>query len=275
MVDRGWGQLLADKVAIVTGGAGSIGGACVRVMADHGARVLVADVPGSSPEAVAGAIREGGGEARPFEGDVSSADDVDAMVSAANDAWGNVDVLVNVAALTGPALADDRDVVTMTLASWDRVFAVNLRGAMLCSRRVIPQMVESGAGSIVNISSGAAIRANPYLCAYSATKAGLNSLTAHIATAFGKQGVRCNAIMPGVVLREKAMAPQGFGVDLEHGAVKHVLTPRLGQPDDIANLVTFLASDVVSGYITGQVISCDGGFAVHSPMYGDEQSAAR
>ena len=195
-------------------------------------------------------------------------------MAAANDVWGNVDVLVNVAALTGPALAEDRDVVTMTLESWDRVFAVNLRGAMLCSRRVIPQMVESGAGSIVNISSGASISANPYLCAYSAAKAGMNSLTADIATAYGKQGVRCNAILPGVVPREKAMAPQGLGGEYQHAALRHVLTPRLGRPTDTANLVTFLASDVVAGFITGQVIGCDGGVRAHSPMYGDEQRAA-
>jgi NAD(P)-dependent dehydrogenase (short-subunit alcohol dehydrogenase family) len=243
-------------------------------MAEHGARVLVADVPGADSDTVVATIAEAGGDARPFQGDVSRVDDVDAMVSAASAAWGSVDVLVNVAALTGPALAEDRDVVGMTLQSWDRVFAVNLRGAMLCSRRVIPGMLERGSGSIVNISSGAAILANSYLCAYSATKAGLNSLTAHIATAYGKQGVRCNAIMPGVVLREKALAPERLGGDFRHAAAKHTVTPRLGRPDDVANLATFLASDVVAGFVTGQVISCDGGLSIHSPMYGDEQDAS-
>jgi len=271
MAVGGWGRLLTGRTAIVTGAAGSIGGACARMMAAHGAHVLVADLPGTDVDATVDAITAAGGEARPFAADVSNGDDVEAMVTAAVDAWQRVDVLVNVAARTGAALAEDRDVVTMTLDSWDRTFAVNLRGAMLCARQVIPQMVERGGGAIVNISSGAAILGNSYLCAYSATKAGMNSLTAHIATAYGKRGIRANAIMPGVVLRESAMAPEQLGGDFRGTAEKHTLTPRLGHPDDIANLATFLASDVVAGFITGQVILCDGGESVPSPSWGDQQ----
>jgi NAD(P)-dependent dehydrogenase (short-subunit alcohol dehydrogenase family) len=275
MAGIGWEQLLEGRVAIVTGAAGGIGGACARSMAEHGASVLVADLPNKGVEAVVDAIAAQGGRAGPFEGDVSDAVDVGRMVDAAVAAWGTVDVLVNAAALTGAALADDLDVVTMSLESWDRNFAVNLRGAMLCCRGVIPVMVDGGTGgSIVNVSSGAAISGSQTLCGYSATKAGVNLLTLHIATAYGKRGVRCNTIMPGLILGTGAMSLDALTDDYLKSCEDNTLTPRLGAPGDIANLATFLASNEVAGYITGQLISCDGGFSAHNPMYADVERMA-
>ena len=273
MADQGWGRLLEDQVAIVTGAAGSIGSACARVMANHGARVLVVDLPETPVERTVADIVDADGIARAVESDVSDADDVDTVVDAAMGEWGRLDALVNVAALTGARLGEDRDVVTMSMESWDRVFAVNLRGAVLCSRRAIPPMLEHGGGAIVNISSNAAIQANTFLCAYSSAKAGLNALTAHIATAYGKRGIRCNAIMPGLVPRSTAVASAQVMSDVEGGTLRHTLTTRLGRPDDIANLAAYLASDTVAGFITGQVISVDGGAHVHSPSYADQDRA--
>jgi NAD(P)-dependent dehydrogenase (short-subunit alcohol dehydrogenase family) len=273
MANQGWGRLLDDQVAIVTGAAGSIGSACARVMANHGARVLVVDLPDAPVDRTVAEIVDAGGTARAFEGDVSDPDAVDALVDAAVGEWGRLGILVNVAALTGARLAEDRDVVTMSMDSWDRVFAVNLRGAVLCSRRAIPPMLEHGGGAIVNISSNAAVQANTYLCAYSSAKAGLNALTAHIATAYGKRGIRCNAIMPGLVPRSTPVASAQVHTDVEGNALRHTLTTRLGRPDDIANLATYLASDAVAGFITGQVISVDGGAHVHSPSYADQDRA--
>ena len=255
-----WDQLLVDRVAVVTGAAGGIGAACARLFAEHGARVVAVDLPGRGVDQVAASL-PGDGTAIGVEGDISREDDVERMVASAVSRCGAVHTLVNVAAVTGAGLADDTDLLTTSLDTWDRVVDVNLRGTMLCCRQVVPVMLEHGGGSIVNISSNAAIRGSRVLVGYSASKAALNNLTMHIAVAFGKQGIRCNAIMPGVVMGTGSIGWSGDPDRYRAAAERNVATPRLGEPSDIANLALFLASDRVSGYVTGQVISCDGGYS--------------
>jgi NAD(P)-dependent dehydrogenase (short-subunit alcohol dehydrogenase family) len=250
--------LLAGRVAVVTGGAGGIGAACVRLMAQHGARVVVADLPDRGARELAAAVP--GDAAVAFEGDIARDDDVACMVDLARSRWGALHTLVNVAAVTGAALVDDTDLLRTPLDTFDRVLDVNLRGTALCCRHAIAAMLEQGdGGSIVNISSNAAVGGGRTLVAYSASKAALNSLTQHIAVAFGKQGIRCNAIMPGIITGTGSM---GWVADPERylaQAERNVATPRLGTPDDVAQLTLFLAADRLSGYVTGQVVSCDGG----------------
>lgn len=256
-----WDRLLDGRVTVITGAAGGIGAACARLMADHGAKVVAVDLPGREVHAVAAAL-PGAEPALGVEADIAREGDVVAMVEQAVDRFGAVHVLVNVAAVTGAALTDDTDLLATPIATWERVVDTNLRGTMLCCRHAVASMLAQGeGGSVVNVSSNAAIRGGRTLVAYSASKAALNNLTLHIAVAYGKQGIRCNAIMPGVVT---GTGSAGWTDDPDAHwarAERNVATPRLGTPDDVANLALFLASDRVSGYVTGQVISCDGGYA--------------
>ena len=252
---------LAGKVVIVTGGAGNLGSASARELARQGAKVIVSDIPNTDVQRIVTEIRRDGGEAIAHEGDISSDSDVAAMVDAANRRFGGIDVLVNVAA--APRIGDrDRNLEVMTIEHWDRTMAVNLRGAMLCCKHAIPSMRERKAGSIINFGSTAAILGDQGLIAYSTTKAALLGFTRSIATTYGKEGIRCNAICPGSVWSEASKAHMGpQRLDLME---RTRLTPRLGVPDDIAHMVVFLASDKAS-YITGQTFVVDGGGTAHQP----------
>jgi NAD(P)-dependent dehydrogenase (short-subunit alcohol dehydrogenase family) len=253
---------LDGKVAIVTGAASGIGRRTAELMASEGARVVVADIDGDGAEAVAGAIRREGGEAVASTTDVSREDDVRAMVDAAIARFGALHVLHNNAAITAAEhLARDGTVVDMEVDVWDRTLAVALRGAMLGCKHAVPHMIEAGGGSIVNTSSNSGLSGDLTLTAYSAAKAGINTLTLSVATAFGRQGVRCNAVAPGFIMGPSASAVPSALIEVLE---KNNLLPRLGVPDDIANVVVFLASDA-SSFVTGQVIKVDGGQLSHLP----------
>ena len=256
--------LLESKVAIVTGSASGIGRATARLMAREGAKVVVADINGEGAEKVAGDLRAGGGDAIAVTTDVSREADVRAMVAAAVDAFGALHVLHNNAAITSADhLALDGAVVDMELDVWDRTFSVALRGAMLGCKHAVPRMIEAGGGSIVNTSSNSGLSGDLTLTAYSAAKAGINSLTLSVATAYGKQGVRCNAVAPGYIQTEASVAvPQ----ELLGVFISNNLLPRVGEPDDIANTVAFLASDRAA-FVTGQIIKVDGGQLSHLPHF--------
>jgi NAD(P)-dependent dehydrogenase (short-subunit alcohol dehydrogenase family) len=255
---------LDGKVAIITGSASGIGRATARAMAREGAQVVVADVNGEGAERVAAEIRGADGDAIAVTTDVSSEDDVRAMVAAAVGTFGALHVLHNNAAITsGEHLAFDGTVVDMDLAVWDRTFSVALRGAMLGCKHAVPHMIAAGGGSIINTSSNSSLSGDLTLTAYSAAKAGINSLTRSVATAFGKQRVRCNAVAPGYIQTEASVAVPDELLDV---FVRNNLLPRVGEPDDIANAVVFLASDLAA-FVTGQVIQVDGGQLSHLPHF--------
>lgn len=254
---------LAGKVAVVTGAASGMGRATSLAFAREGARVTVADIDLPGAEAVAKEIEAAGGEAIARRVDVSSADDVQAMIEATTSRFGRLDVLDNNAALLGAAAhAIDKDVVNIEPDAWDRIFAVNMRGPYLGCKFAVPAMLRSGGGSIINISSASSLTGYPVSHAYGSSKAGVNALTAHVAATYGKQGIRCNAIAPGPVRTATAWAD----VTAEHAALveRHLLTPYVGEPQHIAHTAVFLASDE-SAYITGQVLSVDGGYLAHQP----------
>lgn len=252
---------LTGKVVIVTGAGGNLGSACAREIARQGGKVVVSDLPNTNVQGIVSEISEAGGEAIAHEGDISAEADVLAMVGAARDSFGGVDVLVNVAA--APRIgASDRTLEVMTIDHWDHTMAVNLRGAMLCCKHAIPFMRDRKAGSIINFGSTAAILGDEGLIAYSTTKAALLGFTRSIATTYGKEGIRCNAICPGSVWSEQSKAIMGpERLDLME---RTRLTPRLGIPDDIAHMVVFLASNK-STYVTGQTFIVDGGGTAHQP----------
>ena len=258
-------MLLKDKRAIVTGGASGIGRASALALARHGARVVVADIDGDGAAQVAREIAAAGGAAVPTGTDVSDEAAVAAMVASAVRAFGRLDVLHNNAALTSPeVLARDTTVTEMSIEVWDRTLAVNLRSQMLTCKHAIPAMLQSGGGSIINMSSGAANIGDVTRVAYGVSKAGVQALTRYVATAHGKQGIRANAIVPGLVLTPAVTAQ--LPADMLAFYEETNLTPYVGLPEDLASVVVFLASDDAR-YVTGQMIAVDGGGSTRGAYY--------
>jgi len=252
---------LEGKVAIVTGGAGGIGAATARAIAREGGSVAVVDIDAARADEVARAIGESEGVAMSVGADLSDEAAVKATIRATVGRFGRVDVLHNNAALTESAfLARDTEVTELALDVWERAMAVNLRSQMLMCKHVLPEMVREGGGSIINMSSGASLKGDRTRTAYGVSKAGVNTLTMYVATSHGKQGVRVNTIVPGLIITDAVRAH--LTEQMLTGLGRATLTPYVGEPDDVANLVVFLASDQ-SRYITGQMIAIDGGMSAH------------
>jgi NAD(P)-dependent dehydrogenase (short-subunit alcohol dehydrogenase family) len=258
---------LEGKVAIVTGSGANIGEACVKALANEGAAVVVADINIEGAEKVAADINAAGGKAIAHHINLLEEDTIAAVVAATKTAYGRLDILHNNAADTRPAqMAADAMITELEQSTWDSAYAVNVRGTMLMTKHCIPLMLASGGGSIINTSSGTSLLGDVFNPAYSSSKAAVNALTRNTATQFGKQNIRCNAILPGLILTplSRSMLPKEMLDLLE----KHTLMPRLGQPDDIAKALLFLASDD-SSFVTGQTISIDGGISHHQAHVGD------
>ncbi len=239
---------LEGKVAIVTGAGGGIGRAVALRFAEEGARVVVAEIDAAAGAAVAAEI---GDAALAVPCDVADAAQVDAMVRACHERFGPVDVLVNNAALVLPAV---RHFLEVDEALWDRVLDVNLKGAFLCGRRVVDDMVERGAGVIINMSSGGATRAHRAMPTYDAAKGGIEGLTRAMALDLAPYGVRVVAIVPGLIRldSDEDGSPRLAAV---------AATVPLGRPGtgaDVAATAAFLASDDAA-YITASTVSVDGG----------------
>ncbi|MDQ6721933.1 MAG: glucose 1-dehydrogenase [Candidatus Dormibacteraeota bacterium] len=246
-----------DRVVIVTGGGSGIGRAMVQRFAAEGAKVAVVDWLGDRADAVAAEISSAGGQAAAIRADVSQARDVNSMVAAVGSRLGPVDVLVNNA-----AIADGDDVLQIDEATWDRDVAVVLKSVFLCSKAVLPSMIERRGGAIVNIASvnGLSALGNE---AYSAAKAGMINLTQGIAVRYGAHGIRCNAIAPGTIRTPIWQQRIDRDPDVFERLVKWYPLGRVGEPDDIANAALFLASDDAS-WITGAVLVVDGGLLAGS-----------
>jgi NAD(P)-dependent dehydrogenase (short-subunit alcohol dehydrogenase family) len=252
---------LGGKVAIVTGGGGGIGGATAQALALHGAAVVVVDVDRGAADVVVAAIEGAGGRAVACQADVSHEDQVRAAVDMAVEQFGRLDVLHNNAALTdSDFLRADTAVTELSLEVWEQTMAVNLRSQMLMCKHAVPPMVRGGGGSIINMSSGASLKGDRTRTAYGVSKAGVNALTLYVATSHGKQGIRANTILPGLVVTDAVRAY--LNEETLAGLSRATLTPSVGQPDDIADVVVFLASNE-SRYITGQMIPVDGGMSAH------------
>ena len=241
---------LEDKVAVVTGAARGIGLACARRLAAEGAAVLLADREEQAGAAAAASIPR----AEFIGGDVSRKADAEAIVNRALGRHGRVDVLVNNAGITHAC-----DFLDLEEADFDRVLAVNLKSMFLCGQAAARAMVKRGIrGSIVNMSSANAVVAIPNQVPYVVSKGGINQLTKVMAVALAPHGIRVNAIGPGTILTE--LAKQAVLTD--DAARRKILsrTPlgRCGEPEEVASVAAFLASDDAS-YLTGQTIYPDGG----------------
>lgn len=248
---------LADKVALVTGSGSGIGRAIAERFAREGARVIVNDLHRDRAEETVQRIAAAGGEALAIQADVTQSAAVQAMVERGLAAFGRIDILVNNA---GASQGDD--ILTFDEATWDWNLAVVLKSVYLCSRAVLPQMIERRSGAIVNISSVNGIVGLGEE-AYSAAKAGMNVLTKNMAVKYGRFGIRVNAICPGTV-RTPIWGPRlEKDPHIFEKLAKWYPLGRVGEPEDIANAALFLASDEAA-WITGATLVVDGGLLAGS-----------
>ena len=245
---------LAGRTAIVTGAARGIGSACARAFAEHGARVVLADVRDEECAATARQIAEDTGEATVVvRADVSREADCAAVLEACVDRFGVCDILLNNAGIIAPG-----SILDGTVEDFDRVLAVNLRGPFLLSRLVARHMVERGIkGTIIHMSSTNSVVAIPDQLPYAVSKGGIQQLTRVMAMALASHDIRVNAIGPGTILTEMAK------VTMNDEAARRTImsrTPlgRPGDPSEVATVAVFLASDYAS-YLTGETIFPDGG----------------
>lgn len=242
--------MLKDKVALVTGASRGIGKAIALALAENGAAVAVNY---SSSEAsaveVAELIRKNGGKAEIFKARVNVEAEVEEMFSAVEKSLGPVDILVNNAGIT-----KDNLLMRMKTEEWDSVIDVNLKGAFLCTRRAVKGMMKNRYGKIINISSVVGFAGNAGQFNYSATKAGIIGMTKSAALECASRGIRVNAVAPGFINTDMTK-------DLDTSKFTDFIPlKRLGEPEDIAKAVKFLAVD--AGYVTGQVLEVDGGLII-------------
>ena len=249
-------MLLKDKIAMVTGGAGlnGLGYATARQMAAHGARVVVLDLERADPAGAATGLGEGH---MGVVADVTDKASCDGAVRAVMQKYGRIDILFNNAGITQP-----RKTLDITGADYDAVMDVSLRGMLYMSQAVIPVMRAQKSGSIINTSSVSAQRGGGILGGphYSAAKAGMLGLGRAMAREFGIDGIRVNAVTPGLIATDinKGLIPE----DRMKGILEQIPLNRIGVPDDVAGCVVFLASDL-SKYLTGVTLDVNGGMLIH------------
>jgi len=263
--------MLRGKRIIVTGAGTGIGAGIAASAAEAGASVLLADIDIAAAEAVAAEIRANRGEAQACSLDLAEVNSVRLMIETATSRFGGLDGLVNNAAKT-VLTSQDHGVETMDLQVWDETLHANLRGTMLACKYAIPALRSAGGGAIVNIASGAAMRGSSELTAYGVSKAGIVALSRYIAAQHGREGIRCNAISPGIILTPKTAA--AFGApEAQAKALPFVLSPRLGVPADIAAAVLWLLGES-GAYVNGQCISIDGGLLTHQRQLTEMMASA-
>ena len=255
-------KYLSGRVAIVTGagGEGGIGVCTARLLAQLGARVVLADLATSRLEQTAASLSKEGHDVSHHATDISDEPSVAALMRFTRQKYGRLDILDNNAASQGQP--EDREVASLSVELWDHIMGVNARGTMLACKHALPVMLDGGGGSIINISSGTSVAGDFFATAYAASKGAINTLTRYVATQYGSQGIRCNALVLGLIDTPvlKSVMPE----PLREIFRENKLVGRLGAPQDVAEMVAFLGSDR-SRFITGQLLPVDGGFYAHTP----------
>ena len=244
---------LNDKVALITGGARGIGKAIVTELVKHGCDVVISDVDMNGAESVAEDMKKSGIRSLAFKADVSDAGQVDAMVTQTIESMGKLDILVNNAGITRDAL-----LMRMREEDWDLVLKVNLKGAFLCTQKVIRSMMKQRSGKIINIASVVGIMGNVGQANYASSKAGLIGFTKSVAKEVSSKNIQVNAVAPGFIETEMT---SDLSQEVKDLYLANIPAKRAGTPEDVARVVSFLASSS-SDYITGQVIQVDGGLLI-------------
>lgn len=240
---------LANKVAVITGATQGIGLACAQRLVNEGARVMMVDV---KPEGAAAAAQLGDA-ARFFAADVSQKADVDAMLAATLKEFGQVDILINNAGVTHAA-----EFLDLAEEDFDRVLRINLKSMFLCGQAVAREMAKRQSGCIINMSSVNSELAIPNQVPYVVSKGGINQLTKVMALNLAPHGIRVNGIGPGTILTELAKKAVMASPEARHTILSRTPMGRCGEPEEVAAVAAFLASDDAS-YMTGQTMYVDGG----------------
>ncbi|MEP6775131.1 MAG: 3-oxoacyl-[acyl-carrier-protein] reductase [Chloroflexota bacterium] len=245
---------MSGKTALVTGAGRGIGRATAIKLGAAGAKVAINyNASEAQAQEVVAAIKAAGGEAQAVKADVSKADEVDVMVNGLVKEWGKVDILVNNAGITR-----DNLMMRMSQDEWDAVMDTNLRSAYFCTKAVLRSMLRNRWGRIISLSSVVGLTGNAGQANYAAAKAGLIGFTKSVAREVGGRNITANAIAPGFIETD---ITAGLPEELKASMLKSIPADRYGQPDDIANAVVFLASDLAA-YVNGQVLSVDGGMVM-------------
>lgn len=243
-----------DRVAFITGAASGIGRAAAIAFATEGARVAILDRSADALRTVEASVKEAGGEVLAIACDVSSPDQVEGAIKQIVDRFGRLDIAFNNAGVENKAAP----VHEIDLAEWDRIIGINLRGTFLCMKHELAQMVKQGGGVVVNTSSGAGIRGVAGGAAYAASKHAIIGLTRSAALDYAKQNIRVNAVLPGNI--ETPMMDRFTGGDIQK-AIDLEPVGRLGKPEEIAEAVLWMASDL-GGFVTGAATVIDGGWSL-------------
>lgn len=251
---------LKDKVAIITGGGQGIGREYALRFSKEGAKVVIAEINLENAEKVAKEIEETGGKALALKVDVSSEEATQTMAEKTVDKFGKIDILINNAAIYMGL--ENKPLEAIDVDEWDRSFAVNVRGAWLCIKAVLPYMKDQGSGSIINISSGTWYMGIPMLLHYGTTKAGIIGMTRCASREIGEFGITINAITPGFVTTEASITMKGTPPGIFDVIAGQTALGRNVTAEDMVGTAVFLASDDAA-FITGQSIVVDGGWVLH------------
>ena len=247
------------KVALCAGSATGMGAETALRLGREGAKVVIGDVNLAGAQKIIDQLKSEGGEGLAAQFDIAEPDSVKAMIDQVVAHYGRLD-LMHVNATDRKRNNEDFDVVSTDLEVFDRIHTVSLRGHLLCTRFAVPQMLKTGGGAIVYTSSDAGKTAAPEKMSYYIAKAGLNGLMRHVATRWGKEGIRANCVCPGLIMTDAVMI--NTKAEFRRQALERVPSSRLGTMQDIAAMVSFLLSEDAA-WVNGQAYSVDGGSVMH------------